>query len=122
MRKQYYFRRTERGLVAWDVDRLVALTSGFPRRQVALSEIRELDEPWESDGPFTWRSLLFHMELIDAADLAYPIILSADGSVMDGRHRVAKAVREGRLTIEAVQFQVDPEPDHIGREPADLPY
>jgi hypothetical protein len=42
--------------------------------------------------------------------------------VMDGMHRVAKAVRAGLQTIEAVQFTVDPEPDHVGREPADLPY
>jgi hypothetical protein len=122
MRKQYYFRQTERGLVAWDVDRLVALTAQFPRRRVPLSQIRELDEPWVDDEPFTWRTLLLHLELIDAADLAYPIILSADGSVMDGMHRVAKAVRAGLQTIEAVQFTVDPEPDHVGREPADLPY
>jgi hypothetical protein len=123
MRKQYYFRPSHRGLLAWDVDRLVVLTSNFPRHHISLTRICELDEPFcgEEESP-TWRSLLGHLELVDAADLSYPIILAADGSVMDGMHRVTKALREGRQDIEAVQFTVDPEPDYIGRRPEDLPY
>jgi len=62
------------------------------------------------------------MRLIEEADLAFPIILSASGAVMDGMHRVAKAVRLGRKDIEAVQFTEDPEPDHVGRGPRELPY
>jgi hypothetical protein len=123
MRKQYYFRESPRGLLAWDIDRLVTLTQNFPRRQVPLASIRELDQPAFGEGePLTWRSLLEHMQLIDAAELSFPIILAADGLVMDGRHRVAKAVREGRQTIDAVQFPKDPEPDYVGRRPEDLPY
>ncbi len=59
---------------------------------------------------------------MDEADLAYPVILSATGAVVDGRHRVGKAWREGRSEIEAVQFAEDPEPDYVGREPDDLPH
>jgi len=123
VRKQYYFRPSERGLLAWDVDRLVAQSRDLPRKRVALAEIRELDERcFGDDEPPTWRGMIAHIRLIEEADLAYPIILSADGSVMDGMHRVAKAVLERRDTIEAVQFGVDPAPDHVGRGPADLPY
>lgn len=63
-----------------------------------------------------------HMALVQAADLTYPIILSASGEVMDGMHRVAKAVLEGRTEIDAVQFPRDPDPDYVGRGPTDLPY
>lgn len=123
MRKQYFFRPSSRGLLAWDVDRLVALTRGFPRVRVALADIRELDEPlFGPEEPATWRGLLMHVRLMDAADLQYPIILAADGRVMDGMHRVASAVRAGQESIEAVRFATDPEPDHVGREPAELPY
>jgi hypothetical protein len=123
VRKQYYFRRSSRGLLAWDVDRLVTLTKDLPKRTVPLSEIRGLDEPVFGEGePPTWRSLVEHLKLIDAADLSYPIILSADGSVMDGMHRVAKAAREGRDSIEAVRFPADPDPDFTGTGPDDLPY
>ena len=122
MRKQYYFRPSGRGVLAWDVDRLVELSRDLPRKHVALAQIREFDEPWDGEESITWRSLLEHMQLIAEADLSFPIILSANGSVMDGMHRVAKAAQEGRTEIEAVQFSDDPEPDFIGRGPNDLPY
>lgn len=123
MRKQYYFRPSDHGLLAWDVDRLVQLTSRLPRKSVPLDQIRELDEEWfgEDERP-TWRALLEHVRLIEEVDLSYPIILSASGAVMDGMHRVAKAMLEGRNEVEAVQFDEDPEPDHVGRGPNDLPY
>ena len=123
MRKQYYFRPSDRGLLSWDVDRLVELSQSLPRKCVPLSAIRELDEIWVSDDePLTWRTIVAHMELIEAADLSFPIILSAAGAVMDGMHRVAKAVMEGREAIEAVQFDEDPAPDHVGLGPTELPY
>lgn len=123
MRKQYYFRPSERGLLAWDVDRLVELSSGLPRKHVPLSAIRELDETWSGDDEGqTWRAMVEHVRLMDEADLSFAIILSVDGRVMDGMHRAAKALRQGRETIEAVQFAVDPPPDHVGRTPEDLPY
>lgn len=123
MRKQYYFRRSNQGLLAWDVDRLVELTRDLPRKSVLLTEIRELDEAWFDDGERpTWRAMIEHIKLIEEADRAFPIILSASGDVMDGMHRVAKAALQGQPAIEAVQFAEDPAPDHVGRGPTDLPY
>ncbi|HWW00469.1 MAG TPA: hypothetical protein VNZ64_12285 [Candidatus Acidoferrum sp.] len=123
MRKQYYFRPSERGLMAWDVDRFVALTSGFPRIHVPLTAIPGLDKPfWTDDGPPGWEAAVEHVRLIETADLSFAIILSSDGRVMDGMHRVAKAVLLGRATIEAVQFTDDPEPDYVGVHPNELPY
>jgi hypothetical protein len=123
MRKQYYFLSSDRGLLAWDVDRLIRLATGLPRKSIPLDAIRELDELWGgSDERPSWRAMLEHVRLIEDADLTFPIILSASGAVMDGMHRVAKATLEGRSTIAAVQFAEDPEPDHVGRGPDDLPY
>jgi hypothetical protein len=123
MRKQYFFRESPRGLLAWDVDRLVRLSARLPRRRVPLHERRELDAPFEGDEEnLTWRGFIFHVKLMDEADLAFPIILSADGTVMDGMHRVAKAIRQGLVEIEAVQFAQDPPPDYVGVAPEDLPY
>ena len=123
MRKQYYFRPSSRGLLAWDVDRLVDLSRNLPRRSIRLAGIQDLDELWcgEDERP-TWRAMLEHIKLIEEADLSFPIILSSTGAVMDGRHRVAKALLQGRVEIEAVQFEEDPEPDHAGLKPQDLPY
>ncbi len=123
MRKQYFFRASPRGLLAWDVDRLILLSRDLPRRRIALEQLRELDEAVFGAGEAaTWRGLLAHVRLMDEADLCYPIILAADGAVMDGMHRVARAVREGAWEIDAVQFEVDPPPDHIGKGPEDLSY
>jgi hypothetical protein len=123
MRKQYYFRPSERGILAWDVDRLVELAKALPRSRVALSTIRELDEPFVGDDERpTWRAMLEHMILIQDADLSYPIILSSRGEVMDGRHRIAKAALQKESSILAVRFVADPEPDYVGRGPDDLSY
>lgn len=125
IRAQYFFRQSARGLLAWDIRRLVELTRDFPVEQVPIAGIAELDEThWyghEGDMP-TCRSILKHMDLVDAADLGYPIILDQSGRVMDGMHRVCKAVREGRSTIPAVRFAADPDPDYVGRNPEELPY
>lgn len=37
-------------------------------------------------------------------------------------HRVAKALVQGRTTIAAKRFPVDPPPDHRNCQPADLDY
>ena len=123
MRKQYFFRNSPRGILAWDVDHLVTASSTFVTKRVPLSAIRELQQPWSGDGDFqSWNELIAHVRLIEAADLSYPIILSADGSVMDGMHRAAQATLAGHTDIAAVQFDQDPEPDFVGRGPNDLPY
>ena len=62
------------------------------------------------------------MQLIDEVDLSYPIILDRDGRVMDGMHRICRAVREGKDTIPAVRFAASPEPDFVGCDPDELPY
>ena len=123
MRKQYYFRKSDRGVLAWDVDRLIDSSRNLPRKRVPLRQIHELDEVWsgEDERP-TWRAMLEHIRLIEEADLSFAIILSSNGDVMDGMHRVAKAALQRREDIEAVQFEHDPEPDHVGRGPQDLPY
>ena len=125
MRKQYHLRPSDAGLRAWDVDRLICLSKGFIVREVALSEIREIDEPfWVLSGgpPPACREIVEHTKLIEEAALQFPIILSADGRLMDGMHRVAKALPKMQSHIKAVQFRTDPEPDYVGVDPDDLPY
>lgn len=125
MRKQYHFWPSDKGLMAWDVHRLIELSKDLPRVAVSLDSISELDQVYwfdsEGEQP-TCRKVLDHMRLIEEADLSYPIILSLEGRVMDGMHRVAKAVLRGLEVIESVRFETDPEPDFIGRKPSELPY
>jgi hypothetical protein len=113
------------GLCAWDVRRLVELSGSLLVERVSLSDIRELDEPYwtgHGDGRLTCRDIVDHARLISDCNLAYPVILSADGRVMDGMHRICRALLLGHDAVEAVRFLHDPEPDHIGIQPDDLPY
>ena len=120
MRKQYHFRPGKAGMRAWDVDRLVRLSKHLEPVLVPLVEIRELDEPFW--GSMTCRDVAGHVRLVNESELSFPIILSGDGRVMDGMHRVLKALLRGESHIRAVRFTSDPEPDHVGVEPDDLPY
>jgi hypothetical protein len=124
VRKQYHFRPGPDGLRAWDVDRLIALADALPAIEVPLSEIADLDKPyWYDHGCApTCRSVLEHVRLINAVDLRFPIILSSDGGVMDGMHRVARAVLDGHKHILAKRFSRDPPPDYVGLGPDELPY
>jgi len=54
------------------------------------------------------RELVGHMKSVNNADLKYPIILDEDGEVMDGRHRIMKALLTGKKTIKAVRFEENP--------------
>ena len=88
-------------------------------RAVRLAEIRELDQAvFGEDG----RSFTAHLRLVEETELAYPIIRAADGAVMDGMHRVIKALVQGRETVDSVQFAADPAPDYVGRRPDELAY
>ena len=124
MRKQYHPVPSDEGLRVWDVDRLVELSRDLPVEQVPLEEIWELDEVrWFNEKePPTCRALLEHLRLVLEADPSHPILLGADGRVMDGMHRILKVVLEGRASIPAKRFPEDPEPDYIGVELDELPY
>ena len=125
MRKQYNFWLGETGLDAWDVDRLVTLSKDLPVIEVALDSIDEVDSNyWFNYGPIdpTVRRVVEHMRLTQEVDMAYPIILASDGRVMDGMHRIARALLDGHTTIKAVQFEVQPDPDFKNCTPDDLPY
>jgi hypothetical protein len=125
MRAQYHFRQSPQGLRAWSVHRLVKLSRTFPRERVPLSAIRELDELyWCNEGTkqLTCREVVNHARLINDCDFTHPVILSSDGRVMDGMHRICKALLTGLHDIEAVRFLHDPDPDYIDVNPDDLPY
>lgn len=124
VRKQYNFRPSKGGLDAWDVDNLIQASADLPVENVALDSIAEVDTDfWFKFGPTpTVRRIIDQIRLIQDVDLSFPIILGADGRVMDGMHRVARAILDGHSTIKAVRFVNEPEPDYRDCAPEDLPY
>jgi hypothetical protein len=108
-------RLTDEGRAFWSTTRLWAAAAGLPVRRVEIASIAEFDEDcWfgEAHAP-TCRAVAEHARRIAAADLSHPIILSSDGQLMDGGHRVAKAWLAGLTEIDAVRFEVDPPPDFV---------
>jgi hypothetical protein len=125
MRKQYHFWPGPQGMDAWDVDRLISLSCDLPVGEVPLSSLREVDTTyWSNDGggELTVRRIVDHMRLVQDADPTYPIILGVDGRIMDGMHRVARALLAGAQEIRAVRFVAQPEPDFRNCIPEELPY
>ncbi|MBE9582801.1 MAG: hypothetical protein IMF18_14465 [Proteobacteria bacterium] len=67
---------------------------------------------WES-GDLKIKDFAKHWKRANDADLSYPVILDDDGFIMDGWHRVAKALFLGLSTIKAVRFDKTPACDYI---------
>ena len=123
MRKQYHARRVGANTHIWDIHRLIPLSKELPVTSVALSDIAELDENWWfSETTPTPRAIAEHIQLMNAADLSHPILVCAEGRLMDGMHRVLRALLEGQANIRAVTFHETPPPDFINISLDDLPY
>ncbi|WP_174493702.1 hypothetical protein [Acinetobacter sp. Marseille-Q1623] len=123
MRKQYHFRQVGEDTLIWDVHHLIELSKNFPIQNIELADIQELSEAyWFPDTHPTTQQIIEHIQLIQDADLNYPIILCADRRVMDGMHRVAKAQLLNQKMIPAVQFKETPPPDFMNINEDDLEY
>ena len=101
----------------WDVRRLWALSAGFPVETVAVADLPGVDENcwFHGDAAPTVRNVVAHVQRILAADMERPIVLNVDGTVMDGLHRVARALLEGRATLPAVRFPSLPPAEYAER-------
>lgn len=78
--------------------------------ELPLCSINLATSVWEK-GNLEIKNFAKHWERASQADLNYPIILDDDGFIMDGWHRVAKALFLRLPTIKAVRFDITPECD-----------
>ena len=99
----------------WYVKRLWLLSAALPEFDYEVSLFDGYDEDyWFGDRVKpTINKVIEHYNKIKNADYSYPIILSEDGLIMDGVHRIIRAHLEGQKTIRAVRFDKNPEPDVI---------
>jgi len=113
-KRTFYDTGPDGETLVYNVERLWELARDLPVLTIPLSQVEgELDYPyqWFKTKKPSPREVARHAKLIYEADLAYPIILSARGLVMDGIHRIARTWLLGLSTINAVQFREDPIPD-----------
>lgn len=120
------FSQSRNGLhEKWSVPRLWEAATGLSVRLVAIADIPHiLTESWvahwaDPDHP----EVRLEASRTQEADLAYPVILHPKGHLMDGFHRVCKALQLGFTHVQAVQFTKDtlPAPDIAWQDEKKIP-
>ncbi len=91
----------------WAVARLIEYGKDLEPFDIPLSAIDISRKPFKA-GTMTAREVAEHVKRTLEADLQYPVIMDPDGYIMDGWHRVMRALVEGRETIKAVRFEKMP--------------
>lgn len=94
------------GRHSWTVARLFELSKYLEVMDIPLNHL-SLYYTYEK---LTLREMVMHMRAVNDADLSWPIILDEDGELMDGRHRLMKAMLNDEKTIKAVRFDENPSP------------
>jgi len=85
----------------WRVSELREVVKDQPVFQVPLAFLPLKEH--EFDNSHGLVSFARHMKHVMECDLSYPIIFDEYGSILDGRHRIVKALIEGHTTIAAVR-------------------
>lgn len=88
----------------WSVARLIELSRDFEVMEIPLDHLNI----YQTYEKLTIREMVMHMKTTNNANLNYPIILDEDGEVMDGRHRIMKALLNGKESVKAVRFEENP--------------
>lgn len=126
MRIQYHSRTDKNGRrLIWNVHKLLGAAKNLPVIDYPLSKISEIDENYwfdENSPPPSARNVAIHAKLINECSLDYPILLCPEGRVMDGMHRICKALILRHTTIKARQFKTEPMPDYIDVKIETLPH
>lgn len=87
--------------------RLIELARDLPVFDLQIAAVHLGNVTFEPDG--TIYGMVAHMKRVMAVDMSHPIILAADGHIMDGNHRIMRALLEGRTYIPAKRFVVMPD-------------
>jgi len=109
------------GTHIWKVADLWEAAKNIEPVMTHLTEIADiealLDSHCWSAGPMSVREILEHADRIANADLSCPIILTPDGAIADGCHRLIKALKEGRKFLPIIKLPSMPEPIKKQEEP-----
>lgn len=104
----YKDQTSQLGRHYWSVARLIQLSRDLPVFDAPIDCL----SVWKKYD-LTMRELVMHMNAVQNSDLDFPIILDEDGEIMDGRHRIMKAMMLGHKTIKAVRFDENPTPCEV---------
>lgn len=93
--------------VAYDLNILLEAIKGLDVFDIQLAAIDLSVTPWSGDIDI--RRFIYHMNRCNKTEPEYPIILNPSGYIIDGWHRVVKAIIDGKTEIPAVRLITMPE-------------
>lgn len=99
------FGRFTKGDMSWDMSSIFEAADSIEAYELQLSAIDLSVNPWNIDDI---DSLLYHMKRINTLDDSYPIIQDPKGFIIDGWHRVVKAIMRGDRVIKAKRLKIMP--------------
>lgn len=91
----------------YSVAALVEASQDLPVFDCPLASLYLVGEIWNGCNMF---ELAYHVKRVMDADMSIPILIDWHGAIADGRHRVIRALAEGRTTIKARRITWKPKP------------
>ena len=101
------------GKSVWQIEDLWNAVEGMPVHHMPVELFVEQLQGtcWtQGDETVTPNWVLSHTRRILGADLEYPMIIDSEGIILDGIHRLCKAVIEGRETVAVQRIVLMPDP------------
>ena len=95
----------------WKVTSLVSAARDLKPFDLPLSCINIGCRVWSDD--MSIKQFASHVKRCNETDPKNPVIMDEDGFIMDGWHRVVRALVEGKPTIKAVRFDSTPTCDYV---------
>lgn len=94
----------------YSVQKLIDEAAELPVFEMLIAGIDLSYVIWKDANMF---ELANHCLKVNNADLSKPIILDWNGSVADGRHRIIKALTEGKTIIPCIRLIHQMNPDKV---------
>lgn len=98
------------GSRVWIVANLIEHAKGLPVFDLPLAAVHSGCQVWAPiTSPYEFAQ---HMRRVVDVDTSHPVILDQEGFIMDGWHRVARALLDRKASIPAVRFETTPPADY----------
>lgn len=92
----------------WNALTLIEHSKKFPVFDLPVAGIDLSRRAWKIESI---DDFIYHMNRVNKTNLDYPVILNDEGVIVDGLHRVAKAVLQGKTIIKAIRLNDMPDYD-----------
>jgi len=112
LKEKYELKDTyEKNKNFWYIDNLIKITKNLPIKTMKVDKKflnKKIKESWTLN---TFFDLKIHIEKINKANLKYPIIIDSKNNIIDGKHRIMKAILQNKKIIKFVRINKMPPAD-----------